>query len=380
LDNHVKRTLSRNIMAHATATTPSELDVSIRDVEDQQAWNQWDHFASEHPRGTIFHLSAWTQVLYETFAHIRARLLLVQDRSTHELVAGLPIFRVNSHLLGRRLISAPFAFCCDPLASDEAFVSLLLNEAIALGRQERASAIELRTLYPLPVTEIHGFAAMSQYRHHTLRLDSPTERLKRGFSRTCVRQWLSKAMNNEVRVRHDKRGSSLAALYKCLTDGRRRKSLPPMPLRFFQAIQTTCDSAQASIFIAEQGTTVFAAALALKHGDTFILEYAGEADEGRKTGAAQLLYWEAIQQAQREGYQRFSFGRTSVTEKGLMDYKRRWGAAEEDIYTYIFPSSQAKQNRNRDNGMAARMVRIAAKHAPKPLYRLLGEFCYRHLG
>jgi hypothetical protein len=109
-------------------------------------------------------------------------------------------------------------------------------------------------------------------------------------------------------------------------------------------------------------------------------EYLGDCIEQRRDGANQLLYWGAILDAIREGREAFSFGRTAASNEGLLEYKRRWGTSESDLKTLISPWGQSVPGALREDCWKYRLVRWLSANAPMPLYRLLGHFCYRHMG
>ena len=81
---------------------------------------EWDAFVARHPLGLVYHLSAWTRVLETAFPHIQGRFLVLKDGADGSIRAGLPVYTVKSWLLGRRVISVPFASFCDPLVSSAA--------------------------------------------------------------------------------------------------------------------------------------------------------------------------------------------------------------------------------------------------------------------
>jgi hypothetical protein len=75
---------------------------------------RWDAFVANHPYGWVCHLSRWGSLIERCFKHIRAHFLADFDERG-EIVGGLPIYEVRSHLTGNRLVSIPYATLCDPL-------------------------------------------------------------------------------------------------------------------------------------------------------------------------------------------------------------------------------------------------------------------------
>jgi hypothetical protein len=78
---------------------------------------EWDDFVLRHPLGSLYHTSEWKRVIEKAFTHIRGRFLVLRDGDSEEILGGLPVYRVSSWLLGRHLVSVPFATVCDPLVT-----------------------------------------------------------------------------------------------------------------------------------------------------------------------------------------------------------------------------------------------------------------------
>jgi hypothetical protein len=218
------------------------------------------------------------------------------------------------------------------------------------------------------------------YFHHFIALDGELEALKKRFSRTCVRQWLSRAERSRVTIERGHTYRDLQRVYAIVTETRRRHFLPPIPFRFFESLQRVLQPDHLEILTAWLEGEPIAGALALKYRDTFTLEYAGEAEAARNTGASQLLYWEAIQLAHSEHFRRFSLGRTSVFNTGLAQYKRRWGTMEEELPILTLAIDGSHRSRAQEKFLLYRLAQAVVRHCPEPGYRTLGEFCYRHWG
>ena len=68
---------------------------------------EWDRFVTNHPHGWITHLSEWSLVLEKSFPHMKGHYFTINDHDG-DICAALPIYEVNSWLLGKRLVSTPF--------------------------------------------------------------------------------------------------------------------------------------------------------------------------------------------------------------------------------------------------------------------------------
>jgi hypothetical protein len=234
---------------------------------------------------------------------------------------------------------------------------------------------------PLPPS----FSGKSRFRHHTLPLDRDFESLCLRFDKQSVRQKAEKARRAGVIVeeRSDKEGMALS--HSLLAATRRRLSLPPMPHRFFDAVQGNLGPGHLKVFLAYQNAKPVACHIVLIFKDQWISEYSGNA-AGAISGVNQLLYLETIRQACAAGARKFSFGRTSIHSEGLLSYKRRWGTIEEKLTDYTLGADHGKETQvpggvsRSDDSLAYALCKQVIANAPMPVCRMIGDFCYRHLG
>ena len=345
---------------------------------------EWDLFVSEHHLGALYHTTEWKAVIEEAFPHIRGRFLVLRAEGSGPIEAGLPVFQVKSWLLGSRLVSVPFATVCDPLVSSPAQWNVLGRELENERRRTHSKRFVIRAaLRAEQVPET--FSRNGHFRHHLLALDSDFDALCRRFDKNSVRQKAEKARRAGVVIEERSNESGMTISDSLLATTRRRLSLPPMPARFFAAIQKNLRPEHLRIFLAHHEGKPVACHVMLIYKDTWISEYSGNAD-GAINGVNQLLYLETVRQACAAGAKFFSFGRTADSNEGLLNYKRRWGTLEEPLTDYsladrleLEPSASGEAVAPQKSRMYVLCQRAIAK-APAPVCRMIGDFCYRHLG
>jgi hypothetical protein len=348
--------------------------------------SEWDTFVLKHPLGSVYHTREWKGAIEQAFLHIRGRFLVLREGGSGPIQGGLPIYRVSSWLLGSHIASVPFATVCDPLVSTLGQWEVLAPELERERDGTRSKKLEIRAVL-CPEQLPPSFESNSLFRHHALPLDRDFDNLCLRFDKQSVRQKAEKARKAGVIIeeRNDKEG--LVASHSLLAMTRRRLSLPPMPYRFFEAIQNNLRPEHLKIFLAYQNAKPIACHIVLIFKDQWISEYSGNAD-GVISGVNQLLYLETIRQACAEGARRFSFGRTSIHSEGLLSYKRRWGTTEEKLTNYTLHRDRSNNKRIRvrddvspseDSPLYMLCKQVIAK-APLPVCKMIGNFCYRHLG
>ena len=341
--------------------------------------SDWDTFVQQHPWGTIYHLTAWKRILEEVFPHIEGRFLLLRSSRDGQLWGGIPLYTVRSWILGNRLVSIPFASFCDPLVPNSALLSLLVDEAWKFAKLRNLSSLEIRLFRAGALAEKAGLGPALYSRYHSMSLRKPLEEIWTSLSKTSVRHCVQRAKRARIRISASIEDDALTIFSAMLSDNRRRNTLPSLPIRFFEAMKRHLGSKHLSCWIAfcRDGKPL-SALLGWRLGENFTVEYSGDYIEARKIGANQLLYWHVMQDVRAMGCKSFSLGRTGLNNEGLLQYKRHWGTIEEDLKMILLPKARVK--REAQDLLYYRLGKFLLLHSPRILYRLIGNFCYRHLG
>src|SRR5258708_36633591 len=176
--------------------------------QDQET--EWDTFVLGHPSGSVYHTTEWKSVIERAFPHIRRRFLVLRDGGSNQIRGGLPVYRVSSWLLGRRLVSIPFATACDPLVSTLEEWNIFTPELeLECGRTKSKKLVIRAVLTPgqLPTS----FGRKSPFRHHAVPLDRDFDALCLRFDKQSVRQKAEKARRAGVIIkeRGDKMGMAV---------------------------------------------------------------------------------------------------------------------------------------------------------------------------
>jgi Acetyltransferase (GNAT) domain len=352
--------------------SPDQL-VTIEKLNDANL-AEWDEFVGHHKWGLVGHLSGWKRAIEETFPHIKGQILALRSGSG-KLVAGIPIYRVKSSFLGNRTVSIPFATLCDPLVNSGNQMKTLVTHLSG----SHSGSMRISTWRAAETLGLEDKTYDTGFLHHFLTLDSPFEELTRQFSKTAVRQMVVRAQRSGVDVEAYGGDIGLKTFYDlyCLT--RHRLGLPSMPFRFFDSLYRHLGSDRVLLLHARRGTQVLGSILAFKWKEMIAVECMGEGPEARKLGVNQLLWWEAIRLACEQGYRLFSFGRTHQSNKGLVDFKRRWGTQQELLPVFVHPAPSRRIVYTAE-GMVTRFLRRLTSAAPDALYFRFSAACYRHLG
>lgn len=307
--------------------------------------------------------------------------LALTNGADGEIRAALPVFDVNSWLLGRRLVSIPFATLSDPLFQQEQDIEPLLEHVIELSQQLRASFIEIRTLHSQPLLQDHRLISSKLFKHHYINLDKPLEELKMTFHRKSVRQEIRRGERNNLNLRIADTESDLPVFYQIYVKTRKRLGLPAQPYGFFKSLWGVFHSTnRIRLLLAEKNGHVIAGLIVFTFKDRCSAEHLGSDIAYRDASPDHFLFWQAIQMAHHEGFKIFDFGRTAVSNESLIVFKSRWGTEVTDLPHFYYPQSAVNRKSNTESSLGYKFLKKLCCHSPESLFPHIGNFCYRHLG
>ncbi len=291
----------------------------IRELRPVES-GDWDAFVEGHPRGTVFHLTAWRRALESVFSY-RPFYLVAEEGGA--LTGVLPLFLVENWVLGRTLISSPFAVYGGILAESEAVRAALAEAAAGLARRLDVEHLELRNAYE---DQCAGFARLDRYVTFSFPLEpmSAAELLARIPKKT--RNMVRKAQRFPYQVR---RTRSIEGFYELLALNYRRLGTPVFPRAWFEAL---CEHYGERLEIREvmlEGRVV-AASLNLLYRGEMHTYYAASRAEYFAKAPNNYLYFDHLLWAAGHGCRRFDFGR-SKKETGNYEFKKHWGAAPREL-------------------------------------------------
>ena len=338
--------------------------------------SRWDAFVTAHSEGTIYHRSDWKRILEGAYHHLRGYVLVLVDPDTDSILAGVPVYHATSRLLGDRLVCAPYSTWCSPLVSHSDHLRVLLGEIRDLASRSGATRAQVRCRGqegdPLP-----DWTVERKWKHHVIQLNRDRDAVWDGLARTAVRQMVRKAQRDGISVAAGHDEGAMRLFYAALVETRRRLGLPMLPYRYFASLQQTLSQDIRTILVARRAGRVLGAALTLTEHGICHLELTGEYSASRRSGAMQLLVWEAIERAYAAGCYEFSFGRTGPDNVGLLRYKRRWNTREEDLSTLTWVGQGAGESVGAI-ALAEPIAKWVLRRVPRPVYKRLGSFIYSH--
>lgn len=277
------------------------------------AAREWDQFVDAHSDGTIFHRSAWANIIGDIYGHDCPFRLA---RRNGRIVGVLPLVHVKGPLFGNALISTGFGVRGGILASeDEAFYALA-KEAASLGEARGVDYVELRHQARAP---LDWPSKDSLYVNFAKPLSRDAVALLAGLPVT-KRAEIRKAVKAGLTVRSDRDVDTFYAIY---AESLRNLGTPVYAKRFVEAILSHFGQET-------EITTVYADGRPISTILSFLFKgrvnpyYGGSLPQSRALHADDLKYWSLMNRFALQGYETFDFGR-SKRGTGSFAYKVNWG-------------------------------------------------------
>jgi CelD/BcsL family acetyltransferase involved in cellulose biosynthesis len=298
----------------------------------------WDRYVLAHPRGTIYHLSAWRTIFERSFQY-RSWLLMARTKPTGEIAGVLPLYLVRTPF-SQRLVSVPFRDRGGPLWDSPVAFDALIAEARNVATSIRARSVRLKTVEPYPKSLINAHA-LQEHLHwiHSL-VDL----------RTTSAESLWKAMgdkNRNVVRKAENYGQVCEPLqvdettvqkwHRLHLTTQKRLGVPPFPLVFFMTMAEELRQMNGIvIFGVRSGDRLTASAIVLLHGKTAIYGYSASDYEGHRLRANDLMVFSIIRWLLANGYDTFDLGSDSPRQESLLFFKRKWLAVQAAVPFYSF--------------------------------------------
>jgi CelD/BcsL family acetyltransferase involved in cellulose biosynthesis len=348
---------------------------------DQAEAGGWNAMVAQHPMGNVFQHTAYGRMLLATFKHIEPYYLSLVN-AAGAIKGGLGIYLVKSWLTHNRLVALPFAFYSDPMVGSSDELKMVFEGIVRLFRRTRARYVEIKAHRSIPLL-IEADKMTPVYYHKTYFLDlaDGLDALWDRFHRTGVKQKIRRAESSGIVVRPAAGEADVRTFYGLLTRGRRRLGLPPQNWEYFQNIwRHLVPLKMASFTMAQKDGRTIGALCSFLFQDTMYLAYIGTLEQFQPEGVGQALWWDALQNAARDGCRYVDLGKTSPHDEGLITYKTRWNAVEQEVPSFYYPCPTRSAMYYDASSKSHQWARKAWKAMPTVVARLAARAAYRHIG
>ncbi len=337
-------------------------------IDEAHLSPDWARFVETHPHATIFHHPAWLAVMKDQYGFSIGALCLRDRRG--EVVAGLPVCRVNSVLRRTRWISLPFSDECSPLVTDAA-----MEQPLMMGAVEAAAAAGANLEVRGGLAHSFGLNRVVSHWSHVTALDrSPDALFKRLNQTTRRRVRRAQESGLEHIIRQDP--EAMQIFYDLHLKTRRRQGVPIQPRRYFDILhRRVIDAGLGYVSLVRDRSNWLSASVICSFNKTVLYKYGASDPQRSDQNANYLMLWESMLAGIRDGATRFDFGKTSMDNAGLRQFKSGWGSVETDLsYHYSTPTRQPGSEKS----FAFRMLSGLIRRNPPVVCRIAGEAIYKH--
>ncbi len=342
--------------------------VAFTDLTDPVLCERIEQFVREHG-GTLFHLPSWLKAVERGTGNRGGGIVAEQLGA---IVGWLPLTEVRSLLFGNTLVSSGFGVGGGILADSPGTV-----QQIAACVQDHCER------YGFSSVEVRGGAIPDDWRswddkhcgfERALADNDEAELL--AIPRKA-RAEVRKGLKNGLEVRVGRSREDLDAHYSVYSESVRNLGTPVFPKTLFsemlEAFPDTSD-----ILTVLSGRKPLASVLSFYHDGVVMPFWGGGTFAARGARANEIMYYELMLHARRQGMKRFDFGR-SKTGSGPFNFKKNWGFEPQPL-TYAEWTAAGETARDIDPTSDAYSRKIALwKKLPLPIANTVGPFIARDL-
>src|SRR5260370_33528826 len=227
------------------------------------------------------------------------------------------------------MVSLQFTERCEALVEGPEEVKEILGSLhCALGR-EKFKYIELRPL-SASVPKECGMQENSSFCFHALDLHAELGELFGRLQKDSIQRKIRRAEREALLYEEGRSDRLIKKFYRLFVQTRRRHRVPPQPINWFRNV-VTCLGDGLKIRVASKEGRPIASIMTLRHGHTMVYKYGGSDASAHNVGGMPFLFWKAIQDAKKDGVQKFDFGRSDCDNAGLITFKDRWGSERMEL-------------------------------------------------
>jgi hypothetical protein len=333
---------------------------------------RWVELVDRHPRASVFHTRGWLESLRRTYRY--EPIALTTTPPDRPLSNAIVFCRVESWLTGRRLVSLPFSDHCEPIVNSEDEFDDLMTAAVEEQVNGHWKYVEIRPAQA-PLRADTRFSDDNAYCIHRLDLRPAPEHLLLSFHKNHVVRKIRRGEREGLEYQEGTSPELLGAFYDLLVKTRSRHGLPPQPRRWFRAI-LDCPENETLVRLAFKDGIPAAGMVTMRHRDTVVYKYGASDEQFHRLGAVQYLFWRVIRNARAEGSRVFDFGRSALSNAGLVAFKDHWGAARLPLVYLRFPRPRPSEVLQRVGTIVGE--RIVAR-LPERVLVAIGGIMYRHI-
>jgi CelD/BcsL family acetyltransferase involved in cellulose biosynthesis len=342
-------------------------------------------FVSAHPCASVYHHPAWLRALRAEYDR-EILMLVCEDRDSRLLgmfplmyTRGLPLW---GGLGQARLSSLPRTPIAGPLCTSQEAARLLVTAAIDRVSVNRKVRLQIKTEGPV----LDGLVdnCFGAHWRNSFIVPLPEDPAQLRIQNHSVRKNVKRAQNSGLQIRMANSGDDLSKWYALYLRTMRRVVVPARPLRFFRALWEHMEPLGLikTILVERHGggkSELIAGLIFLTQQKRFSAGFLACPAEYFPMRPNDLIHWEGIHWAARNGFREYDFGEVPEGDSELARFKAKWGAEERPLHRYYYPQLNASGT---DSSVLSRHQALFGKvwqQMPLGVTARLGDLIYSYL-
>lgn len=291
---------------------------------------EWDEFILSSPAGAFSNMSGWRNV-YGLYGFKSFPIAAID--ASGSIRGIMPLFLMKNILGKKFLISNPFLSYGGLCAADKTAENAMIEKAVEIATNNNVEYFETRQLSGM----IDGLPSKKDFAAMFLSLKEGEEYIWKNVLKPKVRNQIRKAAKSGLTVAAG--NEYFNDFYRVLAINHRDFGTPLHHENFFKKVLEQFRE-RAGIIVVRHGDRVIAGMLYIHCRNVFSDPWASSLRKYNVLCPNNLLYWEAIKFANRNGFEYFDFGRSTIN-CGTYNFKKQWGAEPVQMnYQYFLNKAQ----------------------------------------
>lgn len=325
--------------------------------------------------GVFYHDPLWVSAVATAFRY-RLWCLTIEDEGG--VAGGLALAEVPPLLGPRRFVSLPFSYAAGPMTLRPEVAASLATHAVQLAAQRGVTRVEIK-IRGAEAPPIPGMVRTERYA--TYRVDTAAglsavwERLHASSTRRSIR----KSESAGLVVSDGTDWADWEAMAELQEETSHRYGTPPPPRAWFtETCRVLQDRKRARLLLARTAAGQVAGGIVLWTGvREWIYAFGASRQHHLELRPNHALIWHALRDCAERGLA-FDLGRAAPEQKGLVEFKTRWGGQPVPLSYDYWPKAAGLNVASRSQGSLGWAASLWQK-LPRPLARA-GSRLYRYLG
>jgi hypothetical protein len=359
-----------------TASQPASSRYKVIKSDSEDLGLKWEEYALKHPQAHIYDHPSWFKALEHEYNRKGCVLVCLDNSDNIKGVLplmptiGLP-FKLGDLITTRRYSSLPRTPLGGMLTDDDKVKEALISEAIKRVESREKTFLQLKSYSPDLNINIDDLQQIPWRSSYFVKLPEDPEKIRFGNKKSHhkVKWGVNKAKKLGITVREAKSTDDLKRWYKLYLETMRWHVVAARPFIFFEFLfQNLRKKGLMTMLLAELDKNgqkqLLTGSLFLHFNKIFFYSFNGRCRSGLACHANDLLQWEAIHLAAKIGYQLYDMGEVSCNNKGLAQFKTKWGCCTKPVYHYYYPINQRLIGRDIDISWNTKLRKLIWRRIP----------------